>query len=165
MQCIFSKSYSSAITEFEKCIDYFGNGIVMDHSFQFYIALSKLQLNQFEEAESILIEDIDNLTRSKNWDWVHHLDLFYLGITQLEQTKYGLAIETFDDCLDKYPRFSDAKLYKSKALRYLGDTIAADHLMKEAELNFLAGYTINEDNEVYEKYPYQVNWNHIGSLK
>jgi hypothetical protein len=31
-------------------------------------------------------------------------------------------------------------------------------LIKKAKKDFEEGYTINEDNSLYELYPYQVNW-------
>jgi len=34
-------------------------------------------------------------------------------------------------------------------------------LMREAKKDFENGYTINEDNAIYELYPYQVNWKAI----
>jgi len=58
MICIFEKNYPEAIREFESCIAKYGDSYVMDHSYSFYIALSKIQLNEFEEAEVLLENEI-----------------------------------------------------------------------------------------------------------
>ncbi len=88
MKCIFAHQYKSAIEDFEECKRLYGNNIEMDHSYNFYIALSYLQLNQFSKAETIFEEDIELLNSNKGYDWVHHLDLFYLAISKYEQKKY-----------------------------------------------------------------------------
>ncbi|MGB0884032.1 MAG: hypothetical protein ACPGTG_04885, partial [Flavobacteriales bacterium] len=54
MKCIFSKTYKEAIEDFEDCKLKNGNSLVMDHSYNFYIALSKIQLNEFAKAEELL---------------------------------------------------------------------------------------------------------------
>ncbi|WP_317044770.1 hypothetical protein [Olleya sp. Bg11-27] len=54
IKCIFAKTYKSAIVDFEECIKREGNTYVMDHTYRFYIALSYLQLNEFEKAENLL---------------------------------------------------------------------------------------------------------------
>lgn len=60
--------------------------------------------------------------------------------------------------MNQYKQFSDAKYYKAKALDYLGKFEEASILIKEAKNDFEEGYTINEDNVLYEVYPYQINW-------
>ena len=158
IKCIFAKTYYDAIIDFESCKKRMGNSYVMDHSYDFYISLSYLQLNKFKKAEEILNNDIKSLRTTKGDDWVHHLDLFYFGITKLEQKKYKEAIEVFDSALKKYPQFSDAQYYKTICLKALGHKDQAELLLKSAKINAKKGYTINEDNVIYERYPYQVKW-------
>ncbi|MGB1206646.1 MAG: tetratricopeptide repeat protein [Chitinophagales bacterium] len=158
MKCIFARAYSDAITDFEDCIKRFGNSYVMDHTYKFYIALSKIQLHEFAEAEKILLEEIATEKAERGADWVHHLDLYYVAIAKYEQHKYEDAILFFDKALERYPEFSEAQLYKSKALRRIGKTEAAEALGKIAQKNGKAGFTINEDNSIHIKYPYQIKW-------
>ena len=47
IKCIFAKTYKEAIVDFEDCKKKFGNNYVMDHTYNFYIGLSFLQLNEF----------------------------------------------------------------------------------------------------------------------
>jgi hypothetical protein len=48
--------------------------------------------------------------------------------------------------------------YKGNAIGRLGHKEDAMKLINEAERLGRAGNTINEDNVIYERYPYQVRW-------
>src|SRR5690606_27741640 len=61
IKCIFAKTYKEAIIDFQDCKKKWGNNYVMDHTFDFYIALSYLQLNEFRKAELLLKEYNDRL--------------------------------------------------------------------------------------------------------
>ncbi|CAM3668206.1 tetratricopeptide repeat protein [Flavobacterium gelidilacus] len=155
IKCIFAKTYKEAIVDFEKCKARVGNSYVMDHSYDFHIALSYLQLNDFKKAESIFKKDTDE--QAKKHGEAHHLDLFYYGISLHEQQKFKEAITVFDRALKQYPQFSDVKYYKALAM-YRNDESkeVTDALFKEAKADLEAGYTINEDQIYYEMYPYQI---------
>lgn len=164
IKCIFSKTYEDAIVDFEKCIALEGNSYVMDHSYLFYIALSKIQLNRFQEAELILNDEIKRIEETLGPEWTHHLVLFYYVITLYEQQKYAEAIKAFDKALVRYPKFSDAQYYKFLALHYMNPIVnkeASQKLYEEAIKNLKMGYTINEDNAIYERYPYQLRLSHF----
>ncbi|MBK6264748.1 tetratricopeptide repeat protein [Marivirga sp. S37H4] len=158
IKCVFAKTYKAAIIDFEDCKKKYGNSFVMDHTYDFYIALSYLQLNEFEKAEQIFEKDHAWQLIEKGEDWLHHLDLFYYGISRYEQRNYTGAIEMFDQALAFYPDFSDVQVYKAKCLSKLGKTEEAEKLYKIAEINGRKGFTINEDNAIYERYPYQMRW-------
>ncbi|MBE7661286.1 tetratricopeptide repeat protein [Tenacibaculum finnmarkense] len=157
IKCIFIKTYKEAIIDFEKCIKMEGNGYVMDHTYKFHIALCNLQLNEFKKAEEIFMIDIEK--QRNKWTEAHFLDLFYYGISKYEQGKWEEAITEFNNCLNQYPNFSDAQYYKGICLFRLGRNEEVKIIFDKAKENALKGYTISEDNSVYEKYPYQ------GSLK
>lgn len=154
IKCIFAKTYKEAIKDFEKCIALYGNAYVMDHSYQFYIALSYLQLNKFEKAEQILALDIKK--QEEKWKEAHFLDLFYYGISKYEQGKFKEAIVEFDKALSQYKEFSDVNYYKAICLYKLGDYSAYEVAYKKYKDYAAEGFTINEDNAVYELYPYQI---------
>lgn len=109
-KCIFAKTHREAIKDFENYKERFGHGYVMDHTYDFYIGLSYLQLNEFEKAEAVFKEDFDRQLKENGKDWLHHLDLFYYGISKYELKKYEEAIELFDLALEIYPRFSDVQV-------------------------------------------------------
>ena len=159
IKCIFAKTYRDAIKDFEDCKERFGNRYVMDHTYDFHIALSYLQLNEFEKAEKIFKIDHEKQLEEHGEDWLHPVDLLYYGISKFEQKKHQEAIELFDLALAIHSKFSDVQYYKAKCLYEIGKTKEASELMEIAEFNGKQGYSFNEDNAIYERYPYQVRWN------
>ncbi len=158
IKCIFAKTYREAIADFEDCKTRFGYSYVQDHSYDFYIALSKIQLNEFEAAKTIIAEDLQRIEEKSGPDVIHHLDVYYLGICHYETGDYEAGIETFDWAINLYSQFSDAQYYKALCLQRLGRIEEARKLYAIAKANGQDGYTINEDNAIYERYPYQVRW-------
>jgi tetratricopeptide (TPR) repeat protein len=166
IQCIFQKNYQNALESFTTAKKIKGeNGYVMDHSYDFYIGLCYLQLNEFEKAVKYFEASISEMLKSYSESWVHHLDLLYAGIAYQELNKHEKAITYFDRALKKYPNFSDVKYYKSISWYRLGMTKEADELLNSCELDFKKGFTINEDNAIYEKYPYQLKQFYIDMLR
>ncbi|GCC52868.1 tetratricopeptide repeat protein [Chryseotalea sanaruensis] len=166
IQCIFQKNYQNALESFITAKKIKGvNGYVMDHSYDFYIGLCYLQLNEFEKAVKYFEASISEMLKSNSESWVHHLDLLYAGIAFQELNNHEMAIKYFDRALKKYPNFSDVKYYKSISLFRLGLLEVADELLNSCELDFKRGFTINEDNAIYEKYPYQIKQFYIDMLR
>lgn len=157
IKCIFAKTYKDAIIDFEECVRLYGNLYVMDHSYNFYIGLCYLQLNEFTKAEKLFKEYNDDLFKNRQ-GLEHPTALFYYGISKYELKQYEEAIVLFDKALKIYPTLSDAKYYKAICLAKLGKKEEANKLLKEAKEEPKDGYFINEDNAVYETYPYQVRW-------
>lgn len=158
IKCIFFREYENALQDFELCKTKFGNGYVMDHSYDFYIALCKLQLNEFSIAENILRSQIEKDITEHGEDWVHYSNYFYLGIAQFEQRKFAQAILNFNKAIEVYPEFPDAIFYKSKSCEFLGNLELAEILLKKAEELSKQGYSLNESNSQYIHYPYQIRW-------
>lgn len=157
IKCIFAKTYRDAILDFEECKNQFGNNYVMDHTYDFYIGLCYLQLNEFDIAQKKFKEYIEDLFKNRN-GLEHPTVMFYYGITFYEQQNWNKAIIEFDKALKIYPNFSDAKFYKGICLAKLNEIDNAKKLIEEAKKDAGIGFTINEDNVIYEKYPYQVRW-------
>ena len=156
IKCIFAKTYKEAIVDFEDCIKKFGNSYVQDHTYAFYIGIAYLQLNEFEKAETIFKNDIEDQT--KRMGEAHFLDLFYYGISKYEQQKWEEAIVEFDKSLKQYPEFSDVEYYKAICLARLGKKEESSSLLAKAIKDAASGYTINEANAIYETYPYKVRF-------
>ena len=157
IKCIFAKTYKEAIIDFEDCIKKYGNGYRMDHTYGFYIGLCYLQLNEYEKAEKLFKEYNDDIFKNRQ-GLEHPTALFYFAVSKYEQKKWEEAIVIFDKAIRIYPNFSDAKYYKAICLSRLGKNEESSKLYKEAEKDAKIGYTINEDNTIYETYPYQVRW-------
>lgn len=158
IKVIFAKTYKAGIADFQDLLEKYGNAYVMDHTYKFHIGLSYLQLNEFQKAEAIFEEDLREQREQWGEDGEHHLDLFYFGLSKYEQGKYETAIEIFDKALNIYPTFADVQYYKAICLYKLEKQKEAMELMVSAQTNGKAGNTINEDNVIYETYPYQVRW-------
>jgi len=157
MKCIFSKDYQGAIEDLELCIAKYGNSYEMDHSYAFYIGLSYLMLNEFEKAKEVFKKDIETQIAERNE--AHYLDWFYYGMCFYEQQNWKEAIKCFDQTLAFHDTLAEAQYYKAIAKAKLGHPQAEiQSLWEKAFKDGKTGYTINEDNAVYEKYPYQLSW-------
>jgi len=162
MKCIFSKNYKAAITDFKKVLELSGEGYVMDHTYYFYIGISYLQLNEFEKAKLYLEKSVLQIETESGKEWIHYLDLMYLGIAKIELKQYEEAILNFDEALLQYENFSDVKYYKAICLYSLGKNEEGKKLVEEAKKDLINGNTINEDNVIYERYPYQIRKSWFG---
>ena len=156
MKCIFQKSYSAAISDFNEAEVLSPNGYVMDHSYHFYKGLCYLQLNQFDSSIALIKRSIDYRIKAFDENWVHYLEWLYLGINYYELTDYKKAITLFDAALKGYPNFPEANYYKSLCLININQKEKALELLKKTNQDLMSGYSINEDNSIYEDYPYQV---------
>ncbi len=155
IKCIFQKSYKEAIIDFNAAQKINGNSYIMDHTYEFYKGLCYLQLNKFDSAEFLIEKCIKEELKERND--AHHLHWFYSGVVQFEKENYDEAIKSFDGALKVYPQFSDIQFYKALCLKEQNQLKQAIELLLSAKQNLQKGYTINEDNALYEVYPYQIN--------
>ncbi len=166
IKCIFARTYHESIQDFQTAKIIKGeNGVVMDHTYDFYIGLCYLQLGDFSKSLYFLENSIDQAKKANGENWIHFLDLFYAGIATQELNRHQEAILYFDKALKNYPAFSDAKYYKALSLFRTGRANLAEEILTECEVDFKKGYTINEDNAVYETYPYQIKQFYIDVLR
>jgi tetratricopeptide (TPR) repeat protein len=156
MKCIFSKQYRDAIRDFEESKKIKGNsGIVMDHTYDFFLGLCYLQLNEFEKAITFFNASIESRRKSGD-QWVHHADLLYMGIAHQELGRHKKAIEYFDWALKNYEGFSDAEYYKIISLWKSGQHKQAEDLVSVGMKHFKEGKTFTEPGSPYEIHPYQI---------
>ncbi|QHS58478.1 tetratricopeptide repeat protein [Chitinophaga agri] len=156
IKCIFQKNYQGAIADFNLAKKAGYHQGVMDHRYDFYLALSYLQLNDYVAAKAALLETIRSVEENTPSAPVHFLYYFYLGIISYETADYNTALDFFNKSLTQYPRFADAGYYKGLCLIRLHQGTAARESFTSSRKNFKEGYSIPEDNAVYEPYPYQV---------
>ncbi|MEP2236815.1 MAG: tetratricopeptide repeat protein [Maribacter sp.] len=157
MRCIFSKDYIKSISEFMRAKKEFGDGYVMDHTYNFYIGLDYLQLNKFSKAKEFLLlskeQQFRDFPNDPPQEACHYLDWYYLGIADFELGNYEEAIASFDMSLKVYENFADALYFRGRSMTKLGDEEGAEWEKKAFENG---DNTINEDNVIYEIYPYQL---------
>ncbi|MDA6068065.1 tetratricopeptide repeat protein [Flavobacterium sp. AC] len=155
MKCIFSRNYKDAIKDLEECIKLYGNGYRMDHTYGFYMGLCYLQLNEYTKAEKLFDDYVNDIYKNRQ-KLEHPTAYFYQGIAKYELKKWDEAIAIFDKAIKIYPEFSDAKYYKAFCLLKQGkskeEVIALVGIARE---DAAKGFSINEDNTIYETYPYQ----------
>ncbi|PTT18701.1 hypothetical protein DBR27_00515, partial [Flavobacterium sp. HMWF030] len=131
----------------------------MDHTYSFYIGLCYLQLNEYAKAEKVLDDYVNDIYKNRQ-QLEHPTAYFYQGIAKYELKKWDEAIAIFDKALKIYPEFSDAKVYKAICWLKQGkpkEEVVA--LIDKAKEDAKKGFSINEDNTIYETYPYQIKLN------
>jgi len=157
MRCIFSKDYIKSISEFMRAKKEFGDGYVMDHTYNFYIGLDYLQLNKFSKAKEFLLlskeQQFKDFPNDPPQEACHYLDWYYLGIADFELGNFNEAIASFDMSLKVYENFADALYFRGRSMTKLGNEEGAEWEKKAFENG---ENTINEDNVIYEIYPYQL---------
>ncbi|HEY3875446.1 MAG TPA: hypothetical protein VGM92_08200 [Candidatus Kapabacteria bacterium] len=160
LKCIFQKDYLGALQDFKAAKLLHPNAGVMDHEYAFYEGVCYLQLSRYDSAEQCFQLTLAH-DRAHTPSWEHYLHDFYLGITLIEEGGNDSAVRAFDLALQSYPNFSDAKYWKAKALSDLHRTDSILPLLYSAREDLKNGYTINEDNAVYEQYPYQIRLSRV----
>lgn len=157
MKCIYEKDYRGSLADLYAVRALPGNNsAVMDHPYNFYIGLCHLQLNNFDSALHYLKNCVDEEVKAHGEKWVHYNHLYYLGIVYIEKDDYTAALDCFERALKQYDKFCDAKYYKAICQYKLNNKKDAATTMIDAFTNFTDGYGMNEDNVIYESYPYQV---------
>lgn len=156
MKCIYEKDYGGALSDLYAVRTAYGNRVVMDHSYNFYIGLCHLQRTSFDSAEYYLTGCIDADIKAMGEKWVHANHYFYLAVVYMAKEDYAKAVTCFDKAVGAYPNFSDARYYKALCLANLGKNKEALVEMEQANTSFQAGYTLVEDNALHVDYPYQV---------
>ena len=158
MKCIFQKNYRESIVDFKQVLNVNGNQhSIMDHPYKFYLGLCYLQLNKFDSAEYYMQSVINDELKGRNDELTHYMHWFYLGIIKKEKEQLDSASLCFEKCLKSYSQLPDAIYYNAYCKK---QPIGGAEFMKQLELSFNysnKGYSINEDNAIYEPYPYQIS--------
>lgn len=153
IRCLFQKNYTVALNEFKELSKKSENGVVMDHSYSFWMALCYLQLNEFDLSRQYMEKAV---AFGRKHDFVNPYEMFYLGVIEYETGNYSVAIEYFDNSLKYYKDFADAKYYKAMSLLKMNKKREAKLWFQESKNNFEKGNSFNEGNSLYEPFPYQV---------
>lgn len=155
MKCIFLKDYKNALTDLMSCYVQTPFATRMDHTYSFWVGLCHLKLNDLDLANYYLQQSINQqLTKGK--DWVHYVDWFYWTLTKLKQNELDAALEYLENALAQNPEFPDALYYKAQILYKQKHKDEAKTVLLEAQNAIKSGYRMNEDNEFYANYPFQI---------
>lgn len=166
MKCIYGNHHKEAILDFIEAKKLKGEkGHVLDHSYDFYIGLCYIQLNEYDRAIEFLKKSIEDTEKTHGASWVHWLEYFYAGIAFQELQNHEEAIAHFDKSISNHKNFSDAKYYKVISLYKMKKYNEAKSLILECDFDFKAGYSMNVASSNYDRYPYQINQELIDMLK
>lgn len=156
LKCIFSKDYVAAIADFTESQRINKNAFEMDHSYFFYIGLSHLALGNYSEAEKNLLQDIAIQIKGRESESAHFNSLFYIGLTYLEQKNYAQAESYLLKSLDAYSQMPETNYYLAKCYELQNQPEKQKKYLEKAKFFIEKGYKMNEDNEYYTNYPYQI---------
>lgn len=163
MRCIYEKHYRAALEDLRTARRTYGNRVVMDHPYDFYISLCHMQLGDTDSSEIYMGGCIAAETKANGEKWVHYNHLFYMGIIQFGKNRYESAIGYFDRSLVAYPQYAEAHYYRALCLYELGRKAEALTAIEAASANFEKGYTMNEDNALHVDYPHQLRRAYVSS--
>jgi len=155
MKCVFMKDYANAIIDLKAIYKKRPIDQTMDHSYPFWIGISYLKLNKLDSADYYVGLSVNNALL-KGKEAVHYVDWFYWGLTKFKQKKYKEALSYFENAMAQNSHFPDVEYYKAMVLLQLNQKEDAKALLIQAKANIANGYRMNEDNESYANYPYQI---------
>ncbi|MDZ7935411.1 MAG: hypothetical protein U5M51_10720 [Emticicia sp.] len=155
MKCVFMKDYANAIVDLKAIYKKRPIDQEMDHSYPFWIGISYLKLNKLDSADYYLGLSVNNALK-KSKEAVHYVDWFYWGLLKYKQKNYAKALECFENAGLQNSHFPDLEFYKAMVLLQLSQKEEAKGLLVQAKTNIAAGYRMNEDNESYANYPFQI---------
>lgn len=156
IKCIFSKDYEGAIIDFEKSELLHKSSGLMDHSYQFFMALCNLELKNYAAAENHFNNDVKIQQASFPGEPPHYNTLLYMGILKYEEKQYESAKSLLLKCLEKYSQHPEANYYLAIVEEKLGNTKAKHEYLQTGKDAYLQGMRLNEDNIFYTNYPKQV---------
>lgn len=157
MKLTFLKDNEGALKDFIECKKKKNYGVgLMDHSYEFFMAIAYKEMQQFEIADSFLQLSIREVVKRQGDNWVNFNEWFFAGIIAMERHQDSNALIYFDKCLREYPGFPNAVHYKAVILARQGKKEEARHLFLLAIANIKKGMRSAEDNDSYVNYPNQV---------
>jgi tetratricopeptide (TPR) repeat protein len=156
-KCIFTKDYEGAIIDFHKAQQIFSGGYEMDHSYFFWQAVSYLELKNYSEAEKNFKQDIFIETNGDTTKNTHFNSLFYFGVLYFEMKRYNLAKKYLLKCLLQYKQHPIANYYLAMVYKAEKNYALEKKYLQIAKQAFEQDYGLNEYNDHYTNYPYQIH--------
>ncbi|WAC01729.1 hypothetical protein N7U66_17805 [Lacinutrix neustonica] len=164
MKVIFMKDYDGAILDFLETKNISPGEYIMDHDVDFFLGLCFLMKKEYTIAEDYLNSSLLNDSKHGE-DWIHYSNLYYYAIVKYKVKDYDESLITLDRCLKIYPNFANAIYLKAKIMDEKKLFSEAYRLSEKAMTMFNKGFVINESNEIYVNYPYQISMTDITNLK
>ncbi len=160
LKCIFTKDYAGAIINFNQAIRLSPGGAEMDHDYYFYLGICHLQMHNYTEAEKNFNLDISSQKAVKPTD-IHFNSVLYMGILKMEINQPDSALGYFKLCLDTYKELPEANYYLALVYKQKNKMDSAVKYLQMARQSVVDGYSMNEDNQFYVNYPFQITLHEI----
>lgn len=103
MRCIFERNYQTAKADFHEATRRYGNRYVMDHSYEFYLGLCSLQLNEIDSADYYLSRVIQEDQDRFGKEGVHFNHWFYRAMVAYEKEETKDCLHYLELALQRYP--------------------------------------------------------------
>ncbi len=155
MKCIFMKDYANAIIDLKEFYRKRPLEHIMDHSYPFWIGISYLKLCELDSADNYLGLSV-KMALSRGKEAVHYADWYYWGLCKYKQKNYMEALSYFENAAVFYSEYPDNAYYKAMTLLQINRKEEAKAILVQAKANIKNGYRMNEDNESYANYPFQI---------
>lgn len=142
----FYRDYKKAIADFDASdtlTDYIDHP--QGHSVDFWRGIAYLGLNDYENSITFWDKHIKKETEESGEDWVELEAFLYRGIAYYESGNSEKALENFDKVIKYFKQSADAKYYKAQILERADEKEEAIALLKDAVVDFNAGFYNNRD--------------------
>lgn len=160
LHCIYTKNYKKAIADFDAAEKLTPNAFIQDHSFSFYMALSYMELGEYDKAEVYFLKDIAQQKRGQGKNDIHFNSLMYFGILYYLMNEFDKAETYLQDCLRLYEQHPMANYYMGKTLKITGNK-QNEVFFARAKQYFQEGYKMNEPHSFHVNYPRQITLKEI----
>jgi tetratricopeptide (TPR) repeat protein len=157
MKCIFSKDYYGALFDLDSAEQLVNGGGIMDHSFLFYKGLCYLSIGKADSAVTYLQKDVAAQSKRMGLGNEHYNSLFYLGLAHLYTHQTKQAERYLLASIKSYSKFPEPNFYLGILYLQKNEKIKAKKYFEIAQLALSNGYNMNEDNNIYVDYPFQIS--------
>ncbi len=152
----FYRDYEKAIADFNASdtltpyMDY-----PQGHSVDYWRGIAYLGLKDYNNSIAYFDKHILRETEDTGEDWVEINAFLYRGIAYMNTGKDDKALENFDKVIHYFKKSADAKYWKAKIMKRMGEKEKALALVHQAEQDFKEGYFNNRPyvETLYQLYP------------
>ncbi len=160
LHCMLTQDYQKAITDLKAAELLTPNAFTMDHTFSFFIALSHMELANYQEAEKYFLKDIAQQRRGEGRNDIHFNSLLYLGILYYVMNEFDQAERRLNECLQLYEMHPMANYYMGMTMKITGNQRQNGYFEK-ARQAMQDGYALNEPNLRFARFPRQITMEDI----
>jgi tetratricopeptide (TPR) repeat protein len=154
LNCIYTRNYEKAVADFLEAARLAPTGYIQDHTYAFFIAISYMELGEYEKAEQYFLKDIGQQKGGGGRNDIHFNSLLYFGMLYYLMNEFDRAEVHLRDCLQLYEQHPMANYYMALILKVTGNS-QKDIYFDKAKQYILEGYKMNEPY-TYVGFPRQI---------